>query len=561
MNENNIKTFKKIELLNILFYLFCNLFKPSPHSTIKLSYNKKVISDFYYNSNCEIPCNKYDNSLYFLFSTLDFDIIIKAIFLLLTNKSLELISSNAINLSIIIPALLKLIYPIKLDYLIIPVIPLNNNEDYINYKQKHLFGLLNINNSLNKIISNEKGCTIIDIDYNIIYRYKHFVPYCPIPTSDLFKADKLNLTINEGKLMKFNIDKKNFENIKILDNGKIFIDNEKDSLLVLEHNDGYLNKKEYDFLKREVNKKLFNYFFQDFQRNFDYEINLLFTKTIFSKLMNNKDSLSIDMRIQNNYIRIKKEFQFDNDSPNSIMKNLDLYNIELNYQNSYFIKQEIFDFPFEESKDFLSKIENLEEIKKVYRKIKESLNDGIIKMKYIKKQNNQNLKFYGENGFINFFNKIKEIIKDKEEDFYIKCYNKKIYDEIDDFIQNYLTKDLKIDYSKLQLKSNKYSIEISNMNNEELNYPNLYLYLSNILENMKESNLFSNKYDLDSFNIKIINFYKSAYNINFPNFPFFIFYKYLEKLTVQEKKNIYNNVKLCKTLQKLIKINTKNTKE
>ena len=554
MNDNDIKTFKKIELLNILFYSFSNLFKPSPHSTIKLSYNKKLISDFYYNSNCEIPCNKYDNSLYFLFSTLDFDIIIKAIFLLLTNKSLELISSNAINLSIIIPALLKLIYPIKLDYLIIPVIPLNNIEDYINYKQKHLFGLLNINNSLNKIISNEKGCTIIDIDYNIIYRYKHFVPYCPIPTSDLFKADKLNLYINEGKLMKFNIDKKNFENIKILDNGKIFIDNEKDSLLVLEHNDGYLNEKEYNFLKREVNKKLFNFFFQDFQINFDYEINLLFTKTIFSKLMNNKDSLSMDMRIQNNYIRIKKEFQFDNDSPNNIMKNLDLYNIELNYQNSYFIKQEIFDFPFEESKDFLSKIENLEETKKIYKKIKECLNDGIIKMKYIKKQNNQNLKFYGENGFINFFKKIKEIIKDKEEDFYIKCYNKKIYDEIDDFIQNYLTKDLKIDYSKLKLKSNKYSIEISNMDNEELNYPNLYLYLSNILENMKESNLFSNKYDLDSFNKKIINFYNSAYNINFPNFPFFIFYKYLEKLTDQEKKNI--NVKLCKTLQKLIKTKT-----
>ena len=554
MNDNDIKTFKKIELLNILFYSFSNLFKPSPHSTIKLSYNKKLISDFYYNSNCEIPCNKYDNSLYFLFSTLDFDIIIKAIFLLLTNKSLELISSNAINLSIIIPALLKLIYPIKLDYLIIPVIPLNNIEDYINYKQKHLFGLLNINNSLNKIISNEKGCTIIDIDYNIIYRYKHFVPYCPIPTSDLFKADKLNLTINEGKLMKFNIDKKHFENIKILDKGKIFIDNEKDSLLVLEHNDGYLNEKEYNFLKREVNKKLFNFFFQDFQINFDYEINLLFTKTIFSKLMNNKDSLSMDMRIQNNYIRIKKEFQFDNDSPNNIMKNLDLYNIELNYQNSYFIKQEIFDFPFEESKDFLSKIENLEETKKIYKKIKESLNYGIIKMKYIKKQNNQNLKFYGENGFINFFKKIKEIIKDKEEDFYIKCYNKKIYDEIDDFIQNYLTKDLKIDYSKLKLKSNKYSIEISNMDNEELNYPNLYLYLSNILENMKESNLFSNKYDLDSFNKKIINFYNSAYNINFPNFPFFIFYKYLEKLTDQEKKNI--NVKLCKTLQKLIKTKT-----
>ena len=37
--KENIKIFKNIELLNILFYSYSNLFKPPPHSTIKLSYN------------------------------------------------------------------------------------------------------------------------------------------------------------------------------------------------------------------------------------------------------------------------------------------------------------------------------------------------------------------------------------------------------------------------------------------------------------------------------------------------------------------------------------------
>ena len=123
--KENIKIFKNIELLNIFFYSFSNLLKPPPHSTIKLSYNNENIN-FYFNSNCEIPNNKNDIELSYLFQILDYDIIIKVIFLLLTNKSVELVSSNPLNLLYLIPAFLKLIYQIKLDHLIIPIVPINN---------------------------------------------------------------------------------------------------------------------------------------------------------------------------------------------------------------------------------------------------------------------------------------------------------------------------------------------------------------------------------------------------------------------------------------------------
>ena len=106
--RENIKTFKNIELLNILFYSFTNLIKPPPHSTIKLSYYNDNIN-FYFNSNCELPNNNNDIELSYLFQTLNYDIIIKVIFLLLTNKSVELISSNPLNLLYLIPAFLKLI--------------------------------------------------------------------------------------------------------------------------------------------------------------------------------------------------------------------------------------------------------------------------------------------------------------------------------------------------------------------------------------------------------------------------------------------------------------------
>ena len=552
--RENIKTFKNIELLNILFYSFTNLIKPPPHSTIKLSYYNDNIN-FYFNSNCELPNNNNDIELSYLFQTLNYDIIIKVIFLLLTNKSVELISSNPLNLLYLIPAFLKLIYPIKLDYLIIPIVPINN-ESYNKYKQKHFFGLLNVNNLLNEKISEKKGCTIIDCDNNIMYKYNNFVPYCPIPTSELSKPKNLNLTIYKNKLMKYNIEKGTYENIKFLDSGKVYIDTDDENNLVNEHNDSYLSKEEYNFLRREVNKIKVKFLNKNNKcdiekRNFDYQINILFCQKIYSKLMNDMDSLSMDMRIQNNFNKIKQDFKFDNISPKNIMNNLNLFNIDLNYFNSYFIEYKIIDFPFEESNEYLNKIENFNSICNIYKTFKENLNNGNLEIK-TSKNNDYQSNFYGNNGFINFFNQIKELIKEKENEFYINCYNKRIYDEINDLMKNYLTNDLTINNEKLKINKNNYSIDLLNF--KELNYSNFYLYLSFILENIKKSKIYY--FDNNKFNNQILQFYNKSYKLNFPNFTFYNFYKFIENLSIEELNNIQNQnqfSKIEKTLYEIIK--------
>ena len=547
--KENIKIFKNIELLNILFYSYSNLFKPPPHSTIKLSYNNENIN-FYFNSNCELPNNNNDIELSYLFQTLDYDIIIKVIFQLLTNKSVELISSNPLNLLYLIPAFLKLIYPIKLDYLIIPIVPINN-ENYNKYKQKHFFGLLNLNNSINQIISDKK-CIIIDCDYNILYKYSNFVPYCPIPTSELSKSNNLNLTIHNNKLMKLNNEKKTYENIKFLDSGKILIDTDDENKLVNEHNDSYLSKEEYYYLRKEVNKIKIKFLNQDNKfdiqkRNFDYQINYLFCKKIYSKLMNDMDSLSMDMRIQNNFKKIKQDFKFDNNSPKNIMNNLDLFNIDLNYFNSFFIEYKITDFPFKESNEYLNKIENLNSIYNIYKTFKEYLNNGNLEIK-ISKNNTYQSNFYGNNGFINFFNQIKESIKEKENEFYINCYNKRIYDEINNLINIYIKDDFTINEENL-IKTNN-SIELLKF--KELNYSNFYLYLSFIKENMKNSKLYD--LDINLFNNQILFFYNESYKLNFPNFTFYHFYKFIESLSIEELNNIQKQYsKIEKTLILIIK--------
>ena len=558
--KENIKIFKNIELLNIFFYSFSNLLKPPPHSTIKLSYNNENIN-FYFNSNCEIPNNKNDIELSYLFQILDYDIIIKVIFLLLTNKSVELVSSNPLNLLYLIPAFLKLIYPIKLDHLIIPIVPINN-EKYNKYKQKHFFGLLNINNSINQLIS-EKTCIIIDCDYNIMYKYSNFVPYCPIPTSELSKPKNLNLTIYKNKLMKYNIEKGTYENIKFLDSGKIFIDTDNENNLVNEHYDSYLSKEEYYFLRKEVNKIKYKFLNKDNnkfdiqERKFDYEINCLFCKKIYSKLMNDMDSLSMDMRIQNNFNKIKQDFKFDNNSPKNIMNNLDLFNIDLNYSNSYFIEYKITEFPFQESNEYLNKIENLNSFCNIYKIFKDYLKNGNLEIKTSKNDNYQS-NFYGNNGFIYFFNQIKESVKEKENEFYINCYNKRIYDEIIDIMKTYMKDDSIINNDPLKIKNNNYSIELLKF--KELNYSNFYLYLSFIIENMKNCKI----YDSDNilFNNQILYFYNESFKLNFPNFTFYNFYKFIESLSIEELNSIQKQKqysKIEKALNSLI-LYIKNTK-
>ncbi len=506
--------------------------------------------------------------------------------MLLTNKKVEFVSSSISILSNLIPAFLKLIYPIKFDNLSIPVVPIKFTESLSNLKETHFFGLLNKDDNLNKKFYQD-GCVIVDCDTNQMYRYQKYVNFCPLPSSELSKNKNLNLKYIDNKIKKYEKikGKDNYKDVKFLENGKIIIDCDSENSLVLEHNDSYLTEKEFIKLrkqinyiknldlnfssidKKKINKRVFNP--EREKRNFDYKINKLFTEMIYNKLINQQEPLAIDMRVIKNYVKFKKEFEFDNNSPKNIMKNIKIFDEEFSFFNSFVIKQQIFDFPFNEAKNFFD-FEKFNELYSSYQLIKENFLKGNIKNekngeKDYDFSHNVHLNFYGENGVFNLFNLIQEKIKDKEKDFFQNCYNEKIFKEIKEFLNDNFTKDFNLKNGEIKKKN--YFIEFLKNDNSEINYlknSNFYLYLAFIFEKMRETNLSNQDFDINLINKQIINYYILGYKYSPHNFSFFNFYKFLDKLSLRELNETYyfNNKTINKCLVKIIEsIRDKKVKE
>ena len=248
--------------------------------------------------------------------------------MLLTNKSIELVSCNPSVLSVIIPAFIKLIYPAKYENLIIPVLPIV--EPYNKKYPKHFFDLINNNNEnfFNNLTN--KNCVVIDCDVNQMYNYKKYNNFCPLPSSELSKNKNLILRYYKNKLMKYNFDKnlnenEKYETIKFLDTGKVIIDCDKNNTLVIENSDIYLSDNEYKEIRKKISKiknKDLNiggiiennnndyFIFQQNNnedlRSIDYKLSKLFSETIYQKMMNEKDSLTIDIRIEKYFMNFKK---------------------------------------------------------------------------------------------------------------------------------------------------------------------------------------------------------------------------------------------------------------
>ena len=122
--SNYINNYKKIQLMNLLNFLFV-LPHTSPHSLVKLQLNKELENiinlnngnnnetiDFYFSSNCEIPCNKNDTDINVLFLILDQSIIIKVLFSILTEKQIIFTASQAYLLHLIISTFFKINFSI-----------------------------------------------------------------------------------------------------------------------------------------------------------------------------------------------------------------------------------------------------------------------------------------------------------------------------------------------------------------------------------------------------------------------------------------------------------------
>ena len=176
-NENNypfekIFNYKKVELLNLFEFCF-SLIKPSAHTLIRMKLENNELFDnfaidFYFNSNCEIPCNKNDTDINILFLLLDQTIIVKILFYILLEKQIILRASQAYILHIICPSFLKLLFPFKYIHSFIPVLPYENLE-LLDKPGPFFFGVLSSQISVKEIQEEYPGKIIVDVDSNEIF--------------------------------------------------------------------------------------------------------------------------------------------------------------------------------------------------------------------------------------------------------------------------------------------------------------------------------------------------------------------------------------------------------
>ena len=348
--SNYINNYKKVQLMNLLHFLLV-LPHTSPHSLVKLQLNKELDNianlnsdnknesiDFYFSSNCEIPCNKNDTDINILFLILDQSIIIKILFSILTEKQIIFSASQAYLLHLIISTFLKLIFPFKWHHSCITVVP-KDNLDVLEIPSSYIFGVLSSTLSTKDLIDEYPGKIIVDCDTNEIFGYSNLEPFEP-PIMEL-NLDKKNEGEKKKKdkdkkkdkhIVYSNLDTDNFaqgkniiiinknlvlkysheihgkkQKLKFDNDNNIILDTQKSSLFI-DKNDIFIDSSEWKWLRRNIqlvrNPEIFNldninignkknankYLFQDEDnpiipnRPFSYNIQNIFLTFILKKL-------------------------------------------------------------------------------------------------------------------------------------------------------------------------------------------------------------------------------------------------------------------------------------
>ena len=275
LSNNNINDYKKVQLINLFYFLFSLPHAP-PHSLVKLKIDKEIINnncesiDFYFSSNCEIPCNKNDTDINILFLLLDQSIIIKVLFAILTEKQVVFRASQAYLLNIIIPTFLKLIFPFKWLQSFITVLP-KEKLNFLEAPGSSIFGVLSDVISLNVLMSKYPGKIVVDCDTNEIFGDSYFEPYEP-PKSllvnlnekiksnenvNINKSNKLTqgnnlINISGSYLYKYEADPNSRKTkINFDEKNNIIIDVQKGQLLIDKTN-AFVDSNEWKWLRKNI---------------------------------------------------------------------------------------------------------------------------------------------------------------------------------------------------------------------------------------------------------------------------------------------------------------------
>ena len=340
----NINDFKKVQLLNI-FYFLISLLKAPPHSLIKLNLENEVnvdaieSIDFYFSSNCEIPCNKNDTDINILFLVLDQAIILKVLFSILIEKQIVFRASEAYLLHIIIPSFLKLIFPFKWTQSCIIVLP-KEKLHFLEAIGPFIFGVLSDTISLNDLMREYPNIIIIDIDTNEIFGDSYYEPYLPpnmnnINKSGIIQGNNL-VTVNGSYLYKYQKGENKKTKLNFEEKNNIIIDSQKCQMLV-DRTNIFVNNNERKWLRKNIqlirNPEIFDLENMNSNQNKTNKIYL-----------NNKDEVVIlpnrpfSYNIQNIFmIYILNKLSEKNSEFMSIFKNTNLYlgyNDQKKYQNN-----------------------------------------------------------------------------------------------------------------------------------------------------------------------------------------------------------------------------------
>ena len=417
----NINDFKKVQLLNI-FYFLISLLKAPPHSLIKLNLENEVnvdaieSIDFYFSSNCEIPCNKNDTDINILFLVLDQAIILKVLFSILIEKQIVFRASEAYLLHIIIPSFLKLIFPFKWTQSCIIVLP-KEKLHFLEAIGPFIFGVLSDTISLNDLMREYPNIIIIDIDTNEIFGDSYYEPYLPpnmnnINKSGIIQGNNL-VTVNGSYLYKYQKGENKKTKLNFEEKNNIIIDSQKCQMLV-DRTNIFVNNNERKWLRKNIqlirNPEIFDLENMNSNQNksnkiylndkdevvilpnrpFSYNIQNIFMIYILNKLSEKNSEFMSIFKNTNLYLGYNDQKKYQNNSGMKISENiteLKKKNKQRNIENCFTVEYHLQNFKTQrilkiinskiksEEKDEC--LENLKNIFQNYRKMKNE-EDSII---------------------------------------------------------------------------------------------------------------------------------------------------------------------------------------
>ena len=270
-----VNNYKKVELLNIFYFIFSLPHTP-PHSLVRLKLNNDLCEvekeiDFYFSSNCEIPCNKNDTDINLLFLILDQSIIIKVILAILGEKQIIFRASQAYILHLIIPTFLKLIFPFKWQLTLVTILPNEEAENYLDIPGAYILGILSNAMEIQDIIEKYPGKIVVDYDTNEIFGDEETIPFLPEKNSEAFllnnrkKKEKdffnnLEGGIKQGKnlifvdgsyLYQYDNDKGKGKKIQFEEKNNIIIDTQNSQFLMHKNND-FITSAELKKLRKNI---------------------------------------------------------------------------------------------------------------------------------------------------------------------------------------------------------------------------------------------------------------------------------------------------------------------